>query len=456
MKLSPDMAAAIATNRFGLGARQGEMRIARAAPRRWLIDQLGGPSRLPSAIRSLPPSSKTLVQVTQLQRERRMKREQGKKDEFGPTVRGHYADAVLARTRQAVTTRQSFYERLVQFWSNHFTVSAEQAVLPALAGAIENEVVRPNIDKSFVDMLIAAEQHPSMLIYLDNAQSTGPQSQLGRRMAKRRPNRQTGLNENLAREIMELHTLGVDGGYSQRDVTAFARAITGWSVARQGASAGGFEFHPNRHEPGAQTIMGTRYAQAGVQQGLAVLRDLASHPATARHIATKLARHFAGDRPPASLIDDLARVFEKRNGDLVDLHRTLVDAGALWLHEPVKYKTPNELVLSTMRALGHKAEDPKAVMNHYRLLGQMPFRPGSPAGWPDTADDWRGGNALQQRIEWINAVARRTRSAVDVSELATEALGGALGDNTALALRRAESQTQALTLLLASPNFQRR
>ena len=188
--------------------------------------------------------------------------------------------------------------RLVMFWSNHFCVSANKGPVRGMAGAYEREAIRPHVLGRFVDMLLAVERHPAMLVYLDNHVSIGPNSRAGL-------NRGLGLNENLAREILELHTLGVGGGYTQEDVTNLARILTGWTVANLAnpvGEPGRFFFAPARHEPGAWTVLGKRYGEAGMAAGEAVLRDLARHPATARHIARKLARHFVSAEPPAALV----------------------------------------------------------------------------------------------------------------------------------------------------------
>ena len=201
---------------------------------------------------------------------------------------------MAARIEHARTTDAAFLERLVMFWSNHFCVNANKGAVLGMAGAFEREAIRPHVLGRFADMLLAVEQHPAMLIYLDNQASTGPNSQVGR-------NRGRGLNENLAREILELHTLGVDGGYTQADVTNLARVITGWTVGQPNqpnAEHGRFHFAPARHEPGRHPVLGKRYGDAGVRAGEACLADLARHPSTARHIARKLAAHFVAETPP--------------------------------------------------------------------------------------------------------------------------------------------------------------
>ncbi len=230
----------------------------------------------------------------------------------------HYLAQAEARVRVAARTEAPFHERLVQFWSNHFAVSIDKPVCLGIAGALENEAIRPHVTGHFGELLRAVEQHPAMIAYLDNQGSAGPDSEIAR-LGRRRGNaqRKVGINENLAREILELHTLGVDGGYSQADVTTFAKVLTGWSIGGgegrlAGGTAGRYFFRENLHQPGSQTLLGRSYAQSGEAQGLAVLADLSRHPSTARHLATKLARHFIADDPPVQSIDRIASAFQQQ------------------------------------------------------------------------------------------------------------------------------------------------
>lgn len=302
-----------------------------------------------------------------------------------------------------------------------------------------------------------------MILYLDNQRSIGPNSGFGRRANRFRPDRSIGLNENLAREILELHTLGVDGGYTQADVTEFAKVISGWSIG--GASGtgrfadgepGAFAFRDAMHEPGTHTVLGKSYSQQGLRQGEAVLRDLARHPATARFIAMKLARHFVADDPPTALVAELSETYLSSGGDLASVCQRLVSADASWLEPYGKYKSPHDLVISTIRALDHVPDAPRFVPGALDLMGQAPFRPGSPAGWPDTAGQWGGADALYKRIELANAIARFVGSRINPVELGDAVLGPLLGPKTRASVVRAESVVQGTTLLLASPEFQRR
>jgi len=332
----------------------------------------------------------------------------------------------------------------------------------ALAGTLENEAIRPHVAGRFADMLAAVEAHPAMILYLDNRASIGPASQLAQRRGRRAAarDRKLGINENLAREIFELHTLGVDGGYTQQDVTTFARALTGWSVGTDRFSGGGelgkFAFHDAAHEPGAKTILGTRYGQSGVAQPRAVLSDLARHPATARNLAFKLARHFVADEPPAAAVEHIANAFRDSSGDLPTVHRAVLDIPQAWASSAVKFKTPHELVVSSLRMLDFVPTEPRQVAAPFDLLGQRPYTPGSPAGWPDTATHWDGADALLKRIEWAGSIAARVAGREQPLNLGEQSLGAAFNERTRVAITRAASAEQGITLLLASPEFQRR
>jgi uncharacterized protein (DUF1800 family) len=453
---------AIAANRFGLGAKPGDLARIAPVPRAWLLDQLQGPSRLSSELNSLPNSASVFAEVQELRRAKRDADSDVVK-QYGKTVRQHFVEQTHARYRNAAATDYPFHERLVHFWTNHFAISADKQPIPAIAGLFENEAIRPNVSGNFADLLLAVEQHPAMILYLDNQRSIGPASTLAKRARRNSNTRSVGLNENLAREILELHTLGVDGGYSQDDVQTFAKVITGWSIggaSEQGRFAEGepgrFEFREIIHEPGTQQILGTKYSQPGVKHGEAVLRDLATHPVTARFLASKLARHFVADEPPVDLINKLADSYMDSGGDLSAVYETLIAAQEPWVETFSKYKTPHDFVISTFRAFEHVPDQARLVVGALDLMGQTPFKPGSPAGWPDTAEQWGGADALYKRIEWCNTVSRVVGSRVNPVELGDAVLGSAFGAETRKAVARAENIPQGMTLLLASPDFQRR
>ena len=459
----------IAANRFGLGARPGDLQDIDADPQGWLLRQLQGPARLPAEIRQLPDTASVLLEVQEVRKMQRNAR-RGPDDEpgpdvvqkFGAVVRRHYLEQTDVKFRLAASTDLPFHERLVNFWANHFAVSADKQPFSALAGLFENEAIRPNLNGTFAALLLAVEQHPTMILYLDNQRSIGPNSTLANRARRRGSDQQFGLNENLAREILELHTLGVDGGYSQQDVTAFARVITGWSIGggedRRIAEGtpGTFQFRASMHEPGSQSILGRRYAQNGIAQGEAVLTELATHPSTARFIATKLTRHFVADDPPPAMVERIARVYLDTGGDLPSVHAALVNDSEPWRSTFGKYKTPQEFVISAFRAFDRVPDNGRFVVGALDLMGQTPFRPGSPAGWPDDADHWGGADSLFKRLEWSNTVAHYAGSQIRPLQLAEGALGPALGEHSRTAISRAASAAQGVTLFLASPEFQRR
>jgi uncharacterized protein (DUF1800 family) len=349
-----------------------------------------------------------------------------------------------ARIRAATLADIGFVERLVWFWSNHFCVSGSW-----MAGAYEREAIRPHVLGRFADMLQAAEGHPAMLDYLDNAQSIGPNSDEG--IVRNR-----GLNENLAREILELHTLGVRTVYTQADVTTFAKVITGWTVLppRDNPEHGGeFVFNPRMHEPGGQTLIGKTYPGGGVQQGRSVLADLARHPATAKHVATKLARHFIADEPPPALVERLTFRFFETEGDLKEVAKVLVTAPEAWATERAKIKRPSEWLVATRRTIGRPGNIPPMV-GQQRLMGEPLWAPPAPNGFSDENAAWLSG--LKLRLQSANAFALAVAGDYEPRELADVSLGPLATEETRLAMGRAESKVQALTLLVMAPEFQRR
>ncbi|WP_434110927.1 DUF1800 domain-containing protein [Paraburkholderia caffeinilytica] len=529
MATSPNMnAAAIALNRFGLGARADD--TPPADPKGWLLAQFEQYQPRPAAWANQPDSvalSTELVQqrmqLNQLNRQDQQNQrnagesaganqasvqangqitaqanaqangqattettaqlaKQAERKALRGEVLDMYRSSVNARVASALTTQTPFIERLVHFWANHFAVSTEKPGVAALAGSFEAEAIRPHVLGRFEDMLVAVERHPAMQLFLDQTRSVGPDSMAAMRAAQRNPNVKRGLNENLAREIMELHTLGVRSGYNQDDVTEFARALTGWSLAgnpanpanlvnpgnpnnpgnllRQGvppnAAPGTFVFRTALHEPGSRTIMGRRYDQPGEEQALAILHDLASAPATAQHIGGKLARHFVADNPPPDVSERLANAFARSGGDLPTVYRTLLDMPQAWSPVAVKFKTPWEWTISSMRGLGWQDVDNLQTAPILTQLGQPVWRPGSPAGYDDIAASWAAPDALVRRVEVAQRFASRVGDRLDARSLGQTLLAGSLSAPTATAVSRAESASTAIALLLVSPDFQRR
>ncbi len=500
---------AIAANRFGMGGRPGEILAASSDPRGWLKAQIRPDAALISAdgLMSVeqvfterreaysemtaagPPAARPAVDrgdkapgdnpETPGAREQQMLRREIQKE-----ARQGLQQEIAARSRHAAATSDPFAERWVRFWSNHFTVAARNAQLIGIVGPFERDAIRPHVFGSFAGLLGASTFHPTMLIYLDANRSVGPSTEAAER-------RKLGLNENLAREVLELHTLGVDSGYTQADVIEFAKALTGWTVGGQARPGGGqkqqelarqaarrrvggqgggliqvaldLQAHPGEtvfvdpfHEPGSRTLMGKTYGAQGKQQAAAILDDLARSPATAHHIATKLGRHFVADDPPLAAVAQLKSVFMQTNGDLAALARAVVDLDAAWGEAPAKFKTPEELLVSVARAAGAQTafgRDQRAV---YMSLAQQPFGAPSPAGWPDVASSWSGADAVMKRLEWANAVSQRISTMGSPEDFLDRALGPTAGDKTRQTVSRAESAEQGFTLALMSPEFQRR
>jgi uncharacterized protein (DUF1800 family) len=359
----------------------------------------------------------------------------------------------LARLQRGVMADCGFAERLVVFWSNHFCISANKGGLARMwAGSFEREAIRPHVFGRFADMLKAVEQHPAMLFFLDNQQSLGPDSRAGQ-------NRHRGLNENLAREIMELHTLGVGGGYTQDDVTALARIITGWSFAgRQGrlGEPGSFVFNANAHQPGPQRLLGKVYEDDGLAQGEAALADIARHPSTAKFIATKFARHFVADDPPPALVARLRGVFRKSDGDLKALALALVDSDEAWQAPRTKLRSPYEFLVASGRLLSRIPDDPGRYLGGLNLLGQPLWSPAGPNGFPDTNAAWAAPEGMKLRLDICAQVSSRLADSIDPSDLLELVAADAASPEIRRTIERAASRQQGLALLLMSPEFQRR
>jgi uncharacterized protein (DUF1800 family) len=360
-------------------------------------------------------------------------------ENFFREAKAHYDGAVRAEI--------GFAERLVWFWSNHFCINSDITVQ---AGAYEREAIRPHVLGKFVDLLIAAESHSAMLNYLGNSASMGPNSVAG-------INRDRGLNENLGREILELHTLGVRTGYTQDDVVSFAKVITGWTTYGDVPERGGeFLFYPRFHEPGPQTVLGKAYRDSGFEQGKEVLADLARHPATALHVATKLARHFIADEPPATLVETLRQKFVETDGDLWQVARALAMAPESWAPEQTKLKRPSEWMMSYIRGGGFNGVDVRRAAPSLTRLGEPLWRPPAPKGFPDDEAAWI--DSIAHRLETANAYAQNPNieDRLDPKAMLEASLGPLASPETRNAVNRAENKQQAIVLLLMAPEFQRR
>jgi uncharacterized protein (DUF1800 family) len=452
--------AALALHRFGFGPRAGSIAAVAEDPRGALLAELDQREAGQIKNSDLPTSGAANRAVFEYRAERNAEKKRQRQEATAqpamepsspqpdqvPLPRQLFLNEAKARIDAARDAEIGFVERLVWFWSNHFCVSQDKTVM---AGAYEREAIRPHVLGRFAEMLFAAEGHPAMLIYLDNAQSMGPDSVAG-------INRDKGLNENFAREVLELHTLGVRTVYTQEDVTNFAKVLTGWTILPTVTNpdhGGEFVFNKRLHEPGAETVIGKEYDDNGTGQGRAVLADLARHPATAKHVATKLARHFIADDPPPALVERLTQRFLDSDGDLKEVTKTLVASPEAWSAEQAKIKRPGEWIVAALRATGETG-DIRRVVQAQALLGEPLWRPPAPKGFSDDNSAWLDG--LAQRLDMANAFAHREGLAIEPEAVMETALGPLASAETRQTIARAESRPQALTLLLMAPEFQRR
>ena len=491
----PDLRlAAIAAHRFGFGPRPGELRVIAGDPRGWVKGQIGRQAAPPPAIAALPPAEDDLLAFGRWLVRRRMNngnagrleeraerqgisREELQRlsieEDFVENFRARVTRAVGARVEAAIASDQPVHERLVHFWSNHFTVSTAKPGAIALPPSFERDAIRPHVGGRFADMLVASTKHPGMIVYLDNWLSIGPNSAAAHnpRRARRLPGggRPTGINENLGREILELHTLGVNGGYGQADVAALAAIITGWTYERPRlrdlfstdvASRSGpqlFEFDEHAHEPGPKTLLNRTYPQTGLAQGEAALADLARHPATARFIAAKLCRHYIADQAPPGAIARVAHAFTRSEGDLRQTMEALVDSPEAWETPLAKFKQPEDYAIGLLRAANLRTLPPGAGIAALGAMGQRPYSAPGPDGWADIADAWLTADLVWKRLEFAQAYSARIASAdVNPVELGQACLGPLMSDDTRTAVSRAESPAQGLALLFGAPEMQRR
>ncbi len=368
------------------------------------------------------------------------------------TARG--AQMAIAR---AVEAEIGFRERLVQFWSDHFATRPRNAALGPMSQVFAEEAIRPHLAGGFPAMLKAAATHPMMLVYLDQNVSVGPNSRAGRKGG--------GLNENLAREMLELHTLGVGGGYVQADVRQLALLLTGLSWTYRA----GWHFDASRAEPGAETVLGEAYggaAPAQVSEIHAALEDLALHPDTGRHLARKLAVHFTSDDPDAGMVESMAAAYAASGGALLPVYAAMLAHPAAWQTFGAKARQPLDFLVAALRALGVSGErvaalDPGGVNNRLlaplRLMGQPFAAPPGPDGWPEAAGEWITPLGLAARIEWAMTAPRHwAKPLPDPRRLLRAALDDAAGERLAWAVGRAETGAEGAGLILASPDFNRR
>jgi uncharacterized protein (DUF1800 family) len=418
--------------RFGLGCRRSEPLP--NDPAAWLAGQVHAPD--PARFDGLPDTADGLAA---LREDRKNKPAPGASLSLGM----FRADG-KAQMEEVVQTPSPFRERLVWFWANHFTVSRRQGGVTAIAGPFVREAIRPHVFGHFHDMLLAVMRHPAMLLYLDNAVSAGPGSIAGQR-------RHIGLNENLARESLELHTVSPASGYTQADVTRYAAILTGWSIDLQG-NPPGFLFRPRLHEPGAKTLMGHSFPE-GEEGGLQALAFLARHPATHRHLATKLVTHFVADSPMPEAVSRIEAVLRDTDGDLGAASLALIERPEAWT-PLTKLRSPQDLMFATLRAADLPADVPFNGIGVLAVLGQPLWLAPFPIGWSDRAADWAGPEAILRRVDWTYGFSGRL-GGMDPMEVADASLGPLLRPATRDAIRHAGSRRDAFTMLFSSPEFQR-
>ncbi|MEM9797474.1 MAG: DUF1800 domain-containing protein [Pseudomonadota bacterium] len=365
--------------------------------------------------------------------------------------------ADLGRTlARAAMTRDGLRERLSWFWADHFAVVDGQNLLNRSVAGYHEDAIRPHLAGRFADLLVAAVTHPAMLLFLDQNSSVGPNSPRGRKGG--------GLNENLAREVLELHTLGTAGPYGQADVQQLAELLTGLSLNKDLGRA----FRANWAEPGAETILGLPYGgdTAAFSDIRAFLADLSIHPATARHLSQKLAVHFVADVPDPTMIDAMVATWRDTDGDLLAVYAAMLAHPVAWSAELVKARRPLDFVAASLRALDVgrtiAAADRKLLarvaIHPLVEMGQPWLRPPGPQGWPEEAAAWITPQALAARIGWAMEAPRRLLGGVmpDPRVFLAEILGPFASDRTRFAALAAEDRAIGIGLILAAPEFQRR
>ena len=448
-------------NRLAFGPTPGDLdRVTRMGTPAWIAEQLHPerlalPSFLVDQLATLRTPNETQRELVASYREMQKEAKEAKQAETASAdgkkpgteeggerrkqIATIYLEAGEERLLQALNSPRHLEEVLVDFWFNHFNVYEGKGLVRVLTESYEREAIRPHVLGRFRAMLGATAKHPAMLFYLDNWLSVAPGYQPRRGGgAAAKP---SGLNENYAREVMELHTLGVDGGYTQQDVTELARILTGWTMVPQQprkrrfgngqdamASSHGdsiFGFDPARHDDGSKTWLGHSVAPGGQMEGEYALDVLARHPATAKHIATKLARRFVADDPSPALVARLTQRFLDTDGDLRAVMQSLVDSLEFRDPRPVKFKTPYQYVLSSVRATGITTTNVRPLMATLTQLGQPLYGCQTPDGWHDTEADWLNPNAITQRVNFATALAsgRLPLQRVDFSDAPAGANG---------------------------------
>jgi len=481
--LSPQERALHALNRLGYGPRPGDVEaIDKLGPEAWLqqfLAQQMAPALLPESL-GTRLQALTTTQLSQAELIARFRaatpaglaRDVGSMSDAETAallakarrelVRPVLLEAASQRLLRALESPAQLEEVLVEFWFNHFNVFAGKGQVAVLVGDYERQAIRPHVLGRFRDMLGASAKHPAMLVYLDNVQSVAPGYKPPALIAQLNPNavRPVGLNENYARELMELHTLGVDAGYTQRDVTELARMLTGWTInyraARSGRSGDLFEFDPNRHDSGSKHWLGREVPASGQAEGERALDLLATHPATAKHIGFKLAQAFVADQPPPALVQRLAERFTATGGDLKAVTQALIASDEFWRRDAfgAKFKTPYQYLVSTLRALDVTAiPEVQPLLQVLAQSGMPLYGAQTPDGYKNTAAAWMNPEALAQRLQFASKLAeRRQRNASSDQAGLLATMGGLWRASTRQSVAGEPANLQT-ALLLGSPEF---
>lgn len=458
MAFTPDIAAI----RFGEGLSP---RVAPAGSIAELMGQLQGPDLAAQAfpIPVLSDLYGSFSDVSRLQKAARRGRKGPDADELSKDFKAarralnlRLQGAFGPLMSRSVSSTQPFRERLTRFWADHFTVVGKNNLTRNAVPSYIEEVIRPHISGRFAQMLKAAVTNPMMLDYLDQHISVGPNS----RAAKGR----RGLNENLARELLELHTLGVDGSYTQVDVRQLAELLTGLGIEL----SKGFVFRPKIVEPGAEVVLDKTYGGGppALDDILAFLDDVALHPDTARHIAWKLAVHFTSDTPDAGMVAQMADSYLATGGELAAVYQVMLEHPFAWASFGQKVKQPVDFITSALRVLDvpaitlrkmNRTKRAAYVLTPMTAMGQQLYRPTGPDGWAEEAEAWVTPQGLAARIQWsMSAPSAFYRSLPDPRDFVVAALGDVADAKVEFAARAAETRREGVGLVLASPAFQRR
>lgn len=448
----------VAAHRFGFGPRPGDLERLTRDPRGWVLAQVGDAS-LPKGLSTTRSSAAVAEASIEADREKR----RAFRKELRAEAEAQEKDLLSYR----LVTDRPFTERMVLFWTNHFSVSVNRGLSTLFLPSYEREAIRPHVYGKFSDLLFSAVTHPAMVEYLDNSNSTGPNAPLSLR-----GNMQ--INENLARETLELYTLGVDGGYTQADVEQLSMILTGWAIPRKkliGArerfqshlagvppvqQIGHGYFYAMLHQPGTKTLLGKSYRSAGAAEWREAARDLSRHPSTARFLARKLAIHFVADNPPQEAVDAIAAVYTRTEGDLAAVSRAVAGLEAAWSTLLSKAKSPIDYFLAVHRALGTEELPHNQYHRELNHMGQKPWSAPSPQGWPDTEAAWLTPALLMRRISFADREITKQKAVRNPDLFLEQVLGPVAGDETRRVVAGASSGDQALVLTLASREFLRR